>query len=331
MIIQKVKDTLKKNAMVHKGDKVLVAVSGGPDSVALLYALNSLRKLLQITLHIAHLDHMLREDSYKDRTFVEGLAKSLKVPITLQQINVRELSNGSSLEEIARNVRLGFLFKVAKDIKADKIALGHTRDDQAETVLMRILRGTGLYGLCGIIPKRDISGFTIIRPLIEISRREIIQYLKSKKIKSRIDYTNLEDIYFRNKIRNRLLPLLGKEYNLNIKQVLANMAEGIGADYNYLLKMSQKAFLRITSYISKNRINLNLDKFLRQDPAIQRLVLRLGISNIKGNLRRLNFKHIKEIEELIYNWPLNSIVDLPGNLSIIKKKKYLSIYIRERS
>ena len=158
MILDKVKKTIKKYNLIQKGDKIVVAVSGGPDSVALLYLLYSLRKDLKITLHIAHLDHSLRKDSYKDREFVEGLAQRLKLPITTSQINVKELAKKGSLEEIARNARLGFLFRVAQGIKADKIALGHSIDDQAETVLMRILRGTGLYGLAGILPKRNIAG-----------------------------------------------------------------------------------------------------------------------------------------------------------------------------
>jgi tRNA(Ile)-lysidine synthase len=330
MVLDKVKNTIKKYNLINKNDKLVIGVSGGPDSLALLYVLNSLKKSLKINLHIAHLDHMLRKDSYKDKEFVEDLAKRLDIAITTAQIDIKNLAKVGSLEEIARNARLGFLFKVARDVRAKKIALGHNRDDQAETVLMRVLRGTGLYGLSGILPKRNISGFIIIRPLIEVSRKEIENYLKNKKIKPRQDYTNLKDIYFRNRIRNRLLPLLKREYNPNIKEVLANMAEGLGTDYLHLLKMSQKAFLKNSKIINKNKINLYLNRFLKLDPAIQRMVLRLGIAKIKGNLRRISFKHIREIEDLIYNRPFNSIVDLPQGICIIKKKKYISICLRDK-
>lgn len=329
MILDKVKNTIKRYNLIDRKDKILVAVSGGPDSLALLYLLNSLRKELKISLHIAHLDHMLRKKSYKDKEFVENLAKELKIPITCGQVNVKGLTTSpaqagrkkGSLEEIARNARLGFLFKVAKDINAKKITLGHNLDDQAETVLMRILRGTGLYGLSGILPKRKIANFIIIRPLIEIKRKEIEAFLKRKKIKPRIDASNLEDIYFRNKIRNRLIPLLEKEYNRNIKEVLSNMAESAGYDYAYLNRTANQALERLGTKI-------NLEKLLKLHPAIQRLILRMRYALVKGNTRRITFKHIKELEELILNRPVNSIVDLPSGISVIKKKKSLSFYRR---
>jgi len=338
MILEKVKNTIKKYKLIQKGERIVVGVSGGPDSVALLYLLNSLKKELKIRLYIAHLDHMLRSDSYKDREFVESLSRKLKIPITTTQINIKELAKRGSVEEIARNLRLGFFFKVAKDVKAKKIALGHNLDDQAETVLMRMLRGTGLYGLSGILPKRNIAGFEIIRPLIEVRRKEIEGFLKRKKIKPRIDVSNLEDIYFRNKIRNKLLPLLEKRYNRNIKEVLANMADSLGYDYDYLLRKARLTMKRMNPALHKigkirnpkkggMKNKLNINKLLKLHPAILRLILRLAIARVKGDMRRLTFKHIREIEDLILNRPTNSIVDLPCGISVIKKK-CLSIYPR---
>lgn len=319
MILEKSKSTIKKYNLISKNDTIVIGVSGGPDSVALLYLLNSLKKESRLKLHIAHLDHTLRPDSHKDCKFVQELARKLKLPITTAQINVKELSKQGSLEEIARNARFGFLFKVAKDIKANKIALGHNLDDQAETVLMRILRGTGLYGLAGILPKREIAGFQIIRPLIETRRQDIEAFLKSKRIKPCLDTSNLEDIYFRNKIRNRLLPLLERQYNKNIKEILSNMAQSIGYDYDYLNRIAHRA-------IRKTNTKLNLKKFLNLHPSIQRLVLRFTIAKLKGNMRRLTFRHIREIEDLIFNRPVNSVVDLPQRISVIKKKNTLSFY-----
>jgi tRNA(Ile)-lysidine synthase len=319
MILDKVKNTIRKYSLINKNDKVVIGVSGGPDSIALLYLLNSLKNELKISLHITHLDHMLRDDSCKDREFVQVLAQRLKIPITTAQINVKELAKRGSLEEMARNARLGFLFKVAKDIKANKIALGHNLDDQAETVLMRILRGAGLYGLSGILPKREISGFEIIRPLIEVKRKEIEAFLRKKMIQSRIDKSNRQDIYLRNKIRNKLLPLLEKNYNKNIKEILSNTAQSIGDDYDYLNRKTVKAMP-----YSGRKINLN--KFLRLHPAIQRMFLRLMITRTKGNTRKITFRHIKEIEDLIFNRPFNSIVDLPQGLSVIKKKNFISFH-----
>ena len=321
MILDKVRKTIKKYNLISRNDKIVIGVSGGPDSVALLYLLNSLKKEFKLTLHIAHLDHMLRKDSSKDAEFVKKLAQKLKIPLTFAQIKVKGLAKKGSLEEIARNARLGFLFKVASEIKAKKIALGHNLDDQAETVLMRILRGTGLYGLAGILPKRNLAGFQIIRPLIEIRRKEIEAFLKQRKIRPRLDRSNLEDLYLRNRLRNGLLPLLEKEYNRNIKEVLSNMAENVGYDYDYLIRSAQAVMKRLGQKI-------NLKKFLKLHPALRRLVLRLNIIRLKGDTRRITFQHIREIEDLILNRPLNSIVDLPKGVSVVKKKKQLSFYRR---
>lgn len=240
-LIERVRQTIKRYKMFDFGDKVVIVVSGGPDSVCLLYILYSLKDELGLSLHIAHLDHMLRKNSYQDLLFVKDLAKKLNLVITTEKIDIPKLAKKGSIEEIARQIRFDFLFRVAKDIGATKIALGHNKDDQAETVFLRILRGTGLYGLQGILPKRKLVGFTVVRPLIEIERKEIERYLEKKGIKARCDITNIQDLYFRNKIRNRLLPLLEKEYNPKIKDILFNMAESIGSDYEFLESESRKA------------------------------------------------------------------------------------------
>jgi len=320
MILSAVKSTINRYKLVNKNDKILVGVSGGPDSVALLYILNSLSKELKISLHVAHLDHMLRKDSCKDKQFVESLSRKLKLPVTCARVDVLALAEKGSLEEAARVARLDFLFNLAGVVKADKIALGHNLDDQAETVLMRILRGAGLYGLAGILPKRDIDGFIVIRPLIEVKRKEIEAFLKRKKIRPCRDASNSEDIYFRNKIRNKLLPLLEKGYNQNIKEVLANMADSVGSDYDYLLEVAGRSMKNI-------KTSFNLDKLLKLHPALRRLIFRQAIARLKGDTRRITFQHVKEIEDLVLNRPRNSIVDLPKGVSVIKKK-HLSFYRR---
>ncbi|MBI5144745.1 MAG: tRNA lysidine(34) synthetase TilS [Candidatus Omnitrophica bacterium] len=322
-LLNKFLNTIKRYRLIDKGEVIVIGVSGGPDSLALLYLLQSLKRKWKLKLHLAHLDHMLRKDSHKDREFVEKLAEKLRLPFTGAQINVKELaSQGGSLEEIARNARLGFLFKVAGDTRSKKIALGHNLDDQAETVLMRILRGSGLYGLSAILPKRDIRGYQIIRPLIEISRRGIESFLKKKKIKPLRDASNLKDIYFRNRIRNRLLPLLEKEYNKNIKELLCNLAESSGLDYDYLNRITEQTSRRLGQ-------NFNLKKFRQLHPAVQRMLLRRCIRQLKGDTRRLTLKHIKEIEDLVFNRPVNSVVDLPLGLSVVKKKNSLCFYLRK--
>ena len=344
-LIDKVREMIKRYSMFEWGDKVIIGVSGGPDSICLLYLLYSLRDEFGLSLHIAHLDHMLRKDSYRDLLFVKNQAERLDLPFTGESINISKLAKRGSVEEIARKVRFDFLFRAAKEIGAKKIALGHNRDDQVETVLLRILRGSGLYGLQAILPKREIYRFTVIRPLIEVERREIEEYLRRKKIRTRKDITNTQVLYFRNRIRNELLPFLEKKYNPNIRQILFNMAENVSSDYEFLESESKKAFKRLkmkkclpavrqekfppkADLPLAKKINLNLEKILRYHPTIQRMVLRLAISALKGDTRRLSFKHFKELEDLIKTRPEGSIVDLPSKISVRKEAKYLSLYFR---
>ncbi len=319
MLLEKVTQTIAKHRLIRPGETILIGVSGGPDSTALLYALNSLKKTLKLKLHVAHLDHMLRPDSDKDRVFVQGLAQKLGLPYTWASVNVKGVARKGSLEEIARNARLGFLFRVAKTVKARKIALGHNFDDQAETVLMRILRGSGLYGLTGILPKRQICGFQVIRPLIETRRKEILSFLKKKRVQPRVDLSNLEDIYCRNKIRNRLIPMLEAGYNKNIKEALCNLAESAGYDYDYLFRAAQKLSDAMGT-------RLALKKLLALHPGLRRLLYRLTIARIKGDLRRITFAHIREIEDLVFSRPANSIVDLPQGVSVVKKQASVLFY-----
>lgn len=320
-ILDKIKKTIREYRLLDKGDKLVVGVSGGADSVALLLLLDALKKELALKLHVAHVDHMLRPDSKKDSEFVRNLCERLNIPLSIVRVNVEKSHIKGSLEELARIARLKAILKIAKKYKAGKVALAHNLDDQAETVLMRILRGTGLLGLSAILPARKLYGCTIIRPLIGIRRKEIESFLKHKGIKPRIDSTNLKDIFFRNKLRNKLIPELEIEYNKNIKEVLANLAGVSSCDYDYLIKESKKLFKKFNK-------KLNLKKFLRLHPAMQRLILRLNILNLKGDTRRIGFQHIKELEDLILHRKPNSIVDLPKGISVIKKKNILEFYLR---
>jgi len=321
LITNIVKNTIKQNSLISKGDRIIVGVSGGPDSVALLYILNSLKGQFALKLRVAHLDHMLRKNSVRDAEFVKDLAQKLEIPATITRVNVKALTGNGSIEEIARYARFRLFSKVAKSFKAKKIALGHNLDDQAETVLMRLLRGSGLYGLSAIQPKRQINGLAVIRPLLDTRRKDIEKFLRSKKIKSCFDETNLDGIYLRNKIRNTLLPLLEKNYNRNIRQVLANLADSSASDYNYLSKA-------VAKLPESGRKTLALKRLKAMHPAIRRLLLRNAISRAKGNTRSIGFVHIREIEDLIFNRPSNSIVDLPQGISARKSLKSVSFYRR---
>jgi tRNA(Ile)-lysidine synthase len=320
-MLDKVIYAIKSKDLIKPNDTVVIGVSGGADSICLLYILNKLKNKLKITLHIAHLNHMLRKESTKESNFVKSIAKKLNIPVTIGRINVSKNLNGLSLEEAARNARFVFLIKVANKLKAKRIALAHHFDDQVETVLMRILRGTGLYGLSGIVPKRKMGKIDIVRPLLNIKRREIEAYLNKRRINFCTDKTNADETYFRNRIRHKLLPLLKKEYNKNIEEVLFNLAQNAATDYDYLKVAAGRA-----QGSDGNR--LNLDKLFRMHPSLLRIKLRNSISCLQGDTRRITFKHIQELEDLIFNRPTGSIVDLPKGISVLKKSKTIYFYLR---
>ncbi len=327
-LLSKFKGTIQRYNLLNKNDALVVGVSGGPDSVCVLYLLKSIQKEFRFSLHVAHLNHMLRgKESQKDADFVLSLAKKLSFPVTIKALEAGGLSNQGSLEEAARKARLDFLFEIARKVKAKKIVLGHNLDDQAETVLMRIVRGSGLMGLSGILPKRSMGRVTIIRPLLEISRNEIERFLKKKKIAPRIDATNAVEVYFRNKIRHRLLPQL-KTYNPNIKKVLANMAENVALDYEYLLSKASIVFEKLKVSNTKPLLTLKLEKLQKLHPALLNMVLRLAYEARKGDTRRLAYQHIKELKELLYQRPDGAIVDLPFLISVKKQLRYIYFYRR---
>ena len=329
MLSESVKNVIEKHNMIDSGESVVVAVSGGPDSVTMLHILNSLRSEFGFKIHIAHLNHMLRKDSKRDLRFVERLAKNLNLPITTREINVLKLAKKDSIEQVARRIRLDFLFDLAKSINTKKIALGHTKDDQAETILMRLIRGTGLYGLGGILPIRKISGFTIIRPLIEFERKDVLRYLKKNKFKSVLDASNFNSKFLRNKVRKELLPVLEKKFNRNIKEVLCNLSSIAQSDYDYLSLISKKVFKDVRCKFCKDKIELDITKLKNLHKSLQRMVLRLALEKLQGDTRRLNYKHWEEIEALLYSRPSNSIVDLPRQMSVLKRNNRFIISLRK--
>ena len=315
--------------MFRPGDTVIVAVSGGPDSVFLLHILDRLRYDLGIHIRVVHLNHQLRRAANSDQRFVHTLAKKLQLPFTTASVRIRKTKRKTSLEEIAREARFRFLMRTAQKYKADAIALGHTKDDLAETVLMRILRGTGLMGMRGILPKREIGGHIFLRPLLGITKQEILNFLAKENIRYRLDSTNTQTDFFRNKIRLRLLPVLEREYNNDIRHVLANLSQTISSDYDYLKKQGEQSARELfRSSKNKKQIQVALASLLKLPVALQRILIRLAIEKLAGNTRRMTFAHIQEIEELAANRPSGSRVHLPNRITVLKENRRLCFAVR---
>jgi tRNA(Ile)-lysidine synthase len=217
---------------------------------------------------------------------------------------------------------------VARANSASKIALGHNRDDQAETVLMRFLRGSGISGLRGIPATREMGGCLIIRPLIELHRRQIEDFLNKKDIPFCTDSSNLKSIYLRNRIRNQLLPSLEKSFNPNIREMLVSFAENVSADFDFLERQGQERFKSVRVNSGNNDVVISLKKVSLLHKALQKLVARLAIKELKGNVRRIDYRHWKELEDLLEERPGGSIVDLPGGVSVVKRGQHLVFYAR---
>ncbi|HVP37306.1 MAG TPA: tRNA lysidine(34) synthetase TilS [Terriglobales bacterium] len=282
--------------MLKKKDKVIVACSGGPDSVALLHLLNQIKGKYKLKLIVAHINHRLRgRESDRDERFVRKLSQNLNLDFHTRSFNVARMAREKKLstEEAAREIRYQYLDKLAQRLEANKIALGHNADDQAETVLMRLIRGSGALGLTGMPPVRG----KIIRPLLQINREEIEKFLKDKGFDFRMDSTNLRKEYLRNRIRLELLPYLKRNYNPKIVDILNRAALILSAQGDYLKKETLKKFLSIAK-AQKDKISLDLTKLFSYDIFLQREILRLAINRLEGGVFKAGFAQVERILSL---------------------------------
>lgn len=326
MIDKKFLESIKEYGMFEPGDLVLVAVSGGVDSTALLHLLARHKDELGISLHIVHLNHMLRKgDADLDVKFVEGLAQKLNLQVEVEAVDVAEIAKREKMgiEEAARYARYDFFERIASRTGAKKIAVAHTADDNVETFLMRLLRGAGLKGLTGIPPKRG----RIVRPLIKTWRREIEDYVGALKLVPRRDHTNYESRYMRNSVRLKLVPQL-KIYNLNIKEIILQTILLVTEDNLYLENRAAEMLEETTISFNPSEIKLSLAKLNKLERTMQRYVFRLAVEKVKGDLAQLAFGHIADILEKLgatEKWELH----LPGGIFALGNKDSLT-FCREK-
>jgi len=329
-MVPKIKTTVQKHLLIKKNDAVLLAVSGGPDSVAMVYVFKELQKDYNLKLALAYFNHGIRKESDSEAEFVKKMAADSDTPFYTGKENIPEIASNEkrSLEETARIRRYQFLIQTAKKNGYQKIAIAHNSDDQVETFLHRLIRGAGLKGLMGISYKINIQGIEIIRPLLNSSRKEIESYLGKFKIKYCLDESNYEVKFTRNKIRHKLLPFLEKEFNPNIKNVVYNTVENIQQAYGFIEKETEYAFKRCVKK-EDSCVKINADKLKKFHQYIIREIIRKAIEEIQGNLLRFGYAHWMEIASLLYERPQGSIVDLPQGIWIKKVKGWLIIARRE--
>ncbi len=305
---------ISQHTMIEDEETVLVAVSGGADSLALLYGLHALYTHLNCYLYVAHLNHGLREDSAADAEFVHEHAKQLGLPFAEQSIDLHRLNKEwkLSVEAAGRKARYEFYESVCAQTGATKVALGHHQDDSAETVLMNLIRGVGSTGLKGIEPVRDEK---FIRPLLRFNRTEIETYLTTIDVVPRQDSTNKDTQFLRNRIRHELIPLLEQNYNPNIISGLVRTADIIGAESEFLDEMTREAYVVCNLEFSQSKdITLDRTKFLHHHTVLQRRIIRHSIAESIGHISDFSFDHCNAILNIINGEKPNAAITLPNGL-----------------
>lgn len=321
---KKVMSYIKDNNLIKSGDKVLVALSGGPDSVCLLNILYNLKDELNIEIGAAHLNHLLRdEDAFKDEEYVKTLCKSLNIDYFVKRVDINRYSKYKrvSSEMAGREARYNFFDDILKNEGYTKIATAHNANDQAETILFRLMRGSGIEGLCGIKKSRD----KVIRPILCLSRKEVEEYIDKNNLKPRIDKTNFEKIYNRNKIRLDIIPYIKENFNEDIIQTLNRMSVLLQKD-NEFIENSARSLYEKYCIETLNYFIIKKDMFRKEDAIVTR-VIRYALTNFSKTHYDFEMKHIYEICHLAKNSSGKSI-DLPNK--IYAENIYGDIYIKER-
>ncbi len=309
-MLRTVRDTIRKYSMVKQGQRVLAGVSGGPDSMAMLHALYSLRCELGIELAVAHLNHNLRgHESRRDMEFVRAKAAQYGLEFFGRRLGkgtLRRTRSGGP-QAAARQKRLSFLHETARKFGAARIALGHTMDDQAETMLMRFMKGSGLAGLSGIWPLRGLH----MKPLIHVSRAEVMRFIEEEGIDFVVDSSNLKDDYLRNRIRHHLLPYLQENYNPSIIESLARTAESLRHDNDYIEAIAG----HLGVLVKKTRTKIVLDAARLRD-LHQALLTRvfLGAAGTLGQRASISSAHIEAFTSLVKGKRPNTEVTLPRGI-----------------
>ena len=329
-LLNTIEKTIATYQMFRPGDVVLVGVSGGPDSVALLHALIILAPKFPLHIGIAHLNHSLRgEDSDHDAQFVKSMAERLNLPIFQEKIDVRKYqdNNRGSLEEVARDLRYAFYHEVAEKKGFNTIALGHQADDNAELILLYLCRGSGALGATGISPVREVGNKTgkIIRPLIRVRRHKIMDFLKQNRLPYVSDASNKDLTFLRNRIRHQLIPDLKLSYNPKIIDALNRFGLILSAEKEWTEDVINSIFEKTILAKQGNLMTLSITRIAELHIAAQRRIIRKGIETVKGDLRRIQYSHIEAIIRLLKTGPINGALDLPDRIRILRDYEQLLI------
>lgn len=308
--------------LIKDGDKIVLGVSGGPDSMCMLDMMRELKeeKNIDFKIYVAHINHMIRKEAIDDEKYVQDYCKKYNIEFYVKRADVQKIANDKKIgtEEAGRKVRYAFFEEVLQKTGSNKIAIAHNKNDKIETIIMHLLRGSGLSGLKGIEPIRDNK---YIRPLLECEREEIEQYCEKKNLHPRIDKTNFENEYTRNKIRNIVIPYIKKELNPNIIQTLSRLSEVAKDESDYVELQTQKTYNKLLIEKTDKQIVLNLKKFNQEENVIQKRLVLKSIKDLNGSTDRIEKIHIEDIVKLCNNNVGNKYLIPNKNLKVLVKDK----------
>ncbi|MDR7417715.1 MAG: tRNA lysidine(34) synthetase TilS [Armatimonadota bacterium] len=310
-LVSRVRATVRRYAMLTGGERVVVAVSGGPDSMALLHVLRRLRDEWRLRLHVAHVEHGLHRAGASHAAFVRKIAAAWDLPVSVRRVAVREAARRRrvSIEDAARALRYQALIRIARRVRASHVAVAHTADDQVETSLLWLLRGAGT-PLAGMPAVRPLDGLRLVRPLIDVWRSEIMAYLASEGVPFRTDPTNRLRGPLRNRIRQDLLPHL-TGYNPGVKAVLRRAADQAADDAALLDSLARQA-ARTTMRRTRGSVRLQTGRLRTLPVSLQRRVAREALIAAGGNVRGLAFVHVERLREMAASDQGRDRADLPG-------------------
>lgn len=325
MLEERVIKNVYKHKLIKENDNIILGLSGGPDSMVLLHILLYVRERISFNLVVAHINHGVRgEEALKDEKFTEKVAKELGLDFFSTKADMVGLAKEKNIseEEAGREIRYGFFRELIKELGHGKIAVAHNRNDQAETLLMRIMRGTGIDGLAGMSFKSD----DIIRPILDINRWEIEKYVEDNSIETVVDKTNLETIYSRNKVRLELIPYIKENFNPNIIDTLFRLSENAKLDSSFLEECSGKVYKSISKEKSASVV-MKSDLFMEEDKAVKNRIIRKAIYNLIHTLQGIEEVHISSVVDLFNKGETGKRIDLPNNL--LAKVSYNNLIIEK--
>ncbi|MDD5169964.1 MAG: tRNA lysidine(34) synthetase TilS, partial [Syntrophales bacterium] len=302
---------------------MVAAVSGGPDSVALLIILNLLASEFKMSLIVAHMNHRLRLEADEEERFVRNLAAAMGWPYESESADIEKIRRrfGMSTEEAAREARYAFLDRVAQSHGASRIALGHHKQDQAETVLMNIIRGSGVAGMKGMTPQREGR---YIRPLLFVDRDDIIEFLQEQGSNYKIDHSNSDPVFMRNRLRHCLMPILRENFNEKIDNVLSRMAEIVRLDDEFMEEMVNKTFNQWEINPNGDTVALSVGNMSELHEALLNRITKRLLDMLSPSGKGITFSHIAAVNHLIKEGPTTGILCLPANLRV--RREYDRIY-----